>query len=204
MKLRKVLKWVGITVVTLFVLAFMAFLYFIPPFTIAPPEQFIDEEKIAPPSLADISDPAERLVAEHGKYIVGTSGCTGCHTAQGDKGPAWDRYLAGGMKLSQYGQGGHVSRNLTPDKETGLARWKDEDVRRILRTGLDAEGRMIPHRLMPWAAFSRWTEEDRYAVVTYLHHLKPVKSTIPGPFFSEQLPDPKAVEAFYGVDFSKH
>ena len=39
--MKKILKWAGIVLGTLLVAAFLAFLYFIPPFTLLPPEEFI-------------------------------------------------------------------------------------------------------------------------------------------------------------------
>ena len=202
--MKTFLKWTGIIVGSLLVIGFCAFLYLIPPFTLVQPEQFSADELKGPPSLTNIIDPKERMLAEHGKDIVLTTGCTGCHTAQGDQGPNWERYLAGGMQLADKDHGAFVSRNLTPDPTTGLARRSNEEVLRILRTGLNTEGRIIPHRLMPWGEFSHLTEEDRFAVLTYLRHLKPVHSGIPDPKFGSQPSDPAALEAFDGFDLSQH
>jgi len=204
MNWKKILKWLSITIASLIVIVFICFLYFIPPFSLMAPESFIKPEADAPPSLNDITDQKELLLAERGKYIVSTTGCTGCHTPQGDQGPAWDKYLSGGIKLGSKSEGAFVSRNLTPDPGTGLERRTNEQVMRILRSGLNTEGRIIPHHLMPWAAFSHWTEEDRYAVVVYLRHLKPVRSKIPDPAFNAPLTDPNAEEEFHGGDFSIH
>ena len=204
MNWKKIFKRIAIGIAVLFVVAFLCFLYFIPPFSLMSPESMIKPEADAPPSLTDITDAKERLLAERGKYIVSTTGCTGCHTPQGDKGPEWDRYLSGGFKLGGRGDGEFISRNLTPDAATGLARRTDEQVMRILRTGLNSEGRIIPHRLMPWSEFSHWTEEDRYAVMTYLRHLKPVHSSTPDPKFGAPLSDPDVAEEFHPGDFSTH
>jgi hypothetical protein len=74
-----------------------------------------------------------------------------------------------------------VSRNLTPDPETGLAQRSDDEVMRVLRSGVFPDGHVVPSTAMPWANFSNWTEEDRHAVVVYLRHLKPVRHKIPDP-----------------------
>ncbi len=177
--MKNALKWTAIIAGALAVIAFIAFLYFIPPFTLAPPESFIRPERSAPPALDTIADPAERLLAGRGKYLVQILGCAGCHTATGDKGPKWDAYLAGGMKFSFSRYGTVVSRNLTPDRATGLARRSDEEVQRVLRTGLSPEGRVFHPFMMPWGDFSNLSEEDRHAIVVFLRHLKPVKHTIP-------------------------
>lgn len=197
MNMKKILKWTVITLGILVVLGFFGFLYFIPPFAIAPPEEFIKPTLAAPPSLESISDPAERMLAERGKYLTRTLDCSGCHTPQGDQGPNWDEYMAGGVQFRFRGHGKFISRNLTPDKQTGLARWSDKEVLRILRSGVLAEGRQAFYRDMPWAFTSNWTEEDRYAVLVYLKHLKPVHHEIPDPEPAIGVEDPSATEALY-------
>ncbi len=177
--MKRALKWTAIIVGALLVIGFVGFLYFVPPFSLAPPESFIQPERNAAPALDGISDPAERLLAERGKYLVEMIGCAGCHTATGDKGPKWDQYLAGGMKFSYQRYGIVVSRNLTPDPNTGLARRSDGQVLRVLRTGLSPEGREFNPFMMPWGDFSNLPEEDRHAIVVFLRHLKPVRHIIP-------------------------
>ena len=198
--MKKVLKWIGIILGTLAVAAFLGFLYFIPPFMLVPPEGFSDPVALAGPSLDDIADPVERAIAERGRYIVMVHDCAGCHTSVGDEGPNWNKHLAGGFKAVYRGYGTFVSRNLTPDKETGLGRRTDEQVMRVLRSGLLPEGRVAHYRDMPWGDFSNWTEEDRHAVLVYLRHLKPVFHRIPDDVATDHMDDPAAIEAFFGAN----
>lgn len=204
MKMKRILKWTGIVVGALVVLAFFAFLYFIPPFTLVPPSEFIKPTLAAPPSLESVTDPAERMLAERGKYLARSLDCSGCHTPQGDQGPNWDEYLAGGTQMRFRHHGMIIARNLTPDPETGLARRSNEEVLRVFRSGVLAEGRQAYYRDMPWAFISNWTEEDRYALLVYLRHLKPVHHPIADPDTSLGIDDPTAVEAFYGEDLGGH
>jgi hypothetical protein len=186
MKLKKILTWAAVVVLVVAVVGFLAFLYLIPPFTLQPPEAFIEPERNAAPALDSIADPKTRAIAERGKYIVMTTGCVGCHVAPGDAGPIWEQYLAGGAKATFKGHGTFISANLTPDPATGLARRSDDDVKRVLRSGISADqGRQLWYRDMPWAWFSNWTEEDRQAVVVYLRHIKAIRHRIPQP----PLPD---------------
>jgi hypothetical protein len=184
------------------VLAFIGFLYFIPPFLLAPPEDFSKPEADAARNLEGMTDPAARLIAERGKYLVTTIGCTGCHTPGGSKGPKFDtEYLAGGMKLTDPNYGTVVSRNLTPDPTTGLNRRTDEQVMRTLRSGVFAEtGRIFSPFLMPWAEFSNLTEEDRYAIVVYLRQLHPVMHTIPDFVATSD----QSVMSVFGGDYANH
>jgi hypothetical protein len=191
--MKKILKWVGIILGVLVVMGFFGFLYFIPPFTLVPPEEFIKPTLSSGPSLDNITDPVERALAERGKYIVTVHDCSGCHTPVGDQ----DKYLSGGNKATFLGYGTFVTRNLTADKETGLARRTDDQVKRVLSSGLLPEGRVAYYRNMPWAAYSNFTEEDRHAVLMYLRHLKPVQHKIPDPDTTQTSDDPHAIETFY-------
>ncbi|MBS4029318.1 MAG: c-type cytochrome [Ignavibacteriales bacterium] len=201
--MKKFLKWLGIILGSLIVLAFFGFLYFIPPFTLAPPEEFSTPETNAPPSLEHITDTKERMIAERGKYLVTTTGCTGCHTPQGDKGPEWDRYLSGGNKFGSQKIGTFTTRNLTPDMETGIGSRSDEEIMNVLRSGVFHTGRIINHRAMPWTAITNLSEEDRYAIVKYLRYLKPVAHKIPDQLPPEHFEDTKAVEIFVVGDFGE-
>jgi len=198
--MKKALKWIGIVLGILAVVGFFAFLYFIPPLTLIPPENFSRETAGAAPSLEGIQDPAERAIAERGKYIVTVSDCSGCHTPLGDQGPKWEAYLAGGNRATYRGYGTFVTRNLTPDPSTGLARRSDAQVTRVLQAGLLPEGRVAHYRDMPWAYYSNWTPEDRYAVLVYLRHLKPVAHAVPPDSAEKPIGDSLAIESAEGVE----
>ena len=76
---------------------------------------------------------------ERGKYLMETAtGCTdGCHTSAGNDTP-----LSGNsVEISE----GSISftfavPNLTPDAETGLGNWKDAEIARAIREGVDKDG----------------------------------------------------------------
>ena len=200
--MKRFLKWTLIIVVLLAVCVFCAFLYFIPPFFIAAPETFSKAQNDAAPMVANIKDPAERALAERGRYLVVTGGCIGCHQMPGPQGPQYDKYLAGGMKFTTH-DGTHITRNLTTDAETGLPRRTDEDVKRILRSGVFPDGRVVSYRVMPWATYTNWTEEDRHAVVMYLRHLPPVRHQVPEAAGPEPFSDSTAYEEVYaGKDYA--
>jgi mono/diheme cytochrome c family protein len=202
--MKRILKWAAIVIGILVVGGFFAFLYFIPPFTLAPPEAFSGPELAAAPRTGDIADAKERLIAEHGRYLVVTRGCTGCHTPSLPNGaPNDERYLAGGNKLVARGEGTVHTRNLTPDMETGLGARSREEIMTRLRTGQFQDGRLLIGRAMPWPIFSNLTDEDRYAIATYLKHLKPIRASIPDLSTKWEIADTAAAEAFIGGDFAR-
>lgn len=200
--MRRIIKWSVIVVLAIAAGGFLAFLYFIPPFFITAPEQFGKDVGEAAPQVSDIADPAERAIAARGRYIVVTHGCIGCHATNGSQGPDLTKYLAGGALKIQTAHGTYVSRNLTPDKETGLARRTDDEVKRVLRSGTFPDGHIVPSTAMPWASFSNWSEEDRHAVVVYLRHIRPIRHQTPEPVPGNALSIPGAFDQDYaGKDY---
>lgn len=183
--------------------AFAAFLYIVPPLTLLPQEAFTGPMHAAGPALEGISDPALKLIAERGKYLVQTHGCSDCHTPQGEKGPKYDQYLAGGIMLASRAEGTIISANLTSDKETGLGNADLETMKRALRSGVHHTDRPINHRAMPWPGFSQWSEEDLHAVAVYLHYLAAVRKNIPVPTKGVKVAVPFNAEAFMPGDFGE-
>jgi len=197
--MKKILKWVGLAVLVIAAGGLLAFLYYIPPFFTTTPEEFSATMKTAAPPASDIADPLQRAMAERGREIVVRTGCIGCHAVNGPNGPDYTKYLGGGGIRIHTPTGTFVSRNLTPDPETGLARRTDEEVKRVLRSGTFPDGHVVSYTTMPWGNFSNWTEEDRHAVVVYLRNLPAVKHRIPDPSFEPADLPPDALEGIFGL-----
>ena len=108
-----------------------------------------------------------------GKALAEAADCASCHTAD----PA--RPFAGGKRIDTP-FGGIYSPNLTPDRETGLGAWSDEDFRRALRDGVAPSGsRYYP--AFPYPYFTKLTRGDILAIRAYLATLAPVHSVTPPP-----------------------
>jgi len=199
---KRILKWIAIVLLVVAVCGFCAFLYNIPPFFIVTPEEFGKAMLDAAPPVTNITDPAERAIAERGRYLVMAGGCIGCHAQNGPQGPDLTKYLAGGAVKVHTPHMTVVSPNLTPDKETGLARRTDEEVKRVLRSGTFPDGHVVSVTAMPWGNLSNWTEEDRHAVVVYLRHLPAVRHATPDPVPGNAITIPGALEqAYAGKDY---
>jgi len=94
--------------------------------------------------------------------------CAGCHTAD----PA--RPFAGGKRIDSP-FGAIYSANLTPDRETGLGAWTDDDFLRALRSGVGRDGtRYYP--AFPYPHFTRLTRQDILAIRAHLATLTPVNN----------------------------
>ena len=74
------------------------------------------------------------------------------------------------------------ARNLTPDVETGLGKYKSADIKAALRNGKRLDGkRMAPPMSVMIPHYSGMTDEDLDALVAFLGTLKPAKHAVPEP-----------------------
>jgi mono/diheme cytochrome c family protein len=118
----------------------------------------------APSSWAQAPPPRD-LVAQ-GKYIFGAAGGCGCHTESGKP------VNSGGRKYD--GPFGSVfSSNITPDRQTGIGGWTDEQIITAIRLGRRPNGeRLIP--VHPYTVFNGMAAEDLRALVAFLRSLPAV------------------------------
>jgi mono/diheme cytochrome c family protein len=116
------------------------------------------------------ADASADLIAK-GKALTEAGDCGSCHTAD----PA--KPFAGGKRIPTP-FGGIYSANLTPDRNTGLGLWRDEDFLRAMRFGEGPDGsRYYP--AFPYPHFTKLTRDDIFAIRAYLNTLSPVNNTPP-------------------------
>lgn len=120
---------------------------------------------------------------ERGSYLAAIMDCHGCHTYGALAGtPDETRHLAGsdiGFHLP--GLGIFYPPNLSPDPETGLGSWSDEEILQALRTGERPDGRELAP-IMPWRSYATLTDADARALIAYLRSLPAYSFEVPGPF----------------------
>jgi mono/diheme cytochrome c family protein len=126
---------------------------------------------------------------ERGKYLVTIAGCNDCHTPGYFLGkPDFSRTLSGSdVGFTIPGLGAFVGRNLTPDKETGLGKWTDEQIVTAFTKGVRPDGRQLAP-IMPWQELAALAPDDAKAIVAYLRSIPPVKNAVPGPFGPDAAP----------------
>jgi len=118
------------------------------------------------------AEPSQETIAR-GKALTDTADCGNCHTAD----PA--KPFAGGKRIDTP-FGGIYSANLTPDRDSGLGAWSDDDFVRALRYGVDPDGsRYYP--AFPYPHFTKLIKPDVLAIRAYLATLAPVRNTPPSP-----------------------
>jgi mono/diheme cytochrome c family protein len=140
-------------------------------------------------TIAHAAQAADPATIARGKYLVTIMSCTDCHTPGYFLGkPDFTRALGGsevGFEIPELGV--FYGPNLTPDKETGLGAWTDQQVATAITTGVVPTGRQLAP-IMPWRAFGNLTKEDVAAIVSYLRTLAPVSNKVPGPFGPTEKP----------------
>lgn len=106
-----------------------------------------------------------------GGYLARIGNCMGCHTAQGGQ------PFAGGRRLTT-SFGIFVTSNITPDKETGIGLWSEEDFWQALHHGKSRDGRLL-YPAFPYTEYTKITRQDANAIFAYLQSLSPVSQTNP-------------------------
>jgi len=137
---------------------------------------------IRPVTTTPIERTGERL--QRGSYLVNqVMLCPACHTSRANgniliEPERTDAYLGGGNTYADKGLGTLWIPNLTPDPDTGLGRWTDDEIMRAIRDGVSADGHfLIP--LMPFFSFQHVSDEDARSIVAYLRSIPPYKQPKP-------------------------
>ena len=145
---------------------------------------------LARPPIWEERDPARVATAgiatdprERGRYLVHAMQCPLCHTPISAETGAYDTryFLAGGMRVSAWPWGVWYSRNLTPDRATGLGDWSEDAIVAAVTRGVRPDGRRLDPMAMPWPWFSRLRPDDARAIAAYLRALPPTSNAVPSP-----------------------
>ncbi len=130
------------------------------------------------PAVQASTDPA---VLARGEYLVyGPAHCVQCHggsmdamqkLSEGQKVP-----LSGGLEFSLGPLGTVYPSNLTPDPDTGIGRYSDAQIARMMRWSVRPNGRSTLEPLMP---FGNMSDDDLAAVISYLRSQPPVRNPVP-------------------------
>lgn len=127
------------------------------------------------PPVGSVAEVAQDDPVVYGAYLAGPLGhCIECHTPLVDGRPDYGQIGSGGNPF--YGPWDvSVSRNLTPDPESGLGNWTDDQIKQAIRHGIRADGSpLLPPMGFPY--YANITETDLDALVAYLRSLAPVRT----------------------------
>jgi mono/diheme cytochrome c family protein len=119
---------------------------------------------------ADAAGPSAETIAR-GKALAEAADCASCHTADPSK------PFAGGKKIDTP-FGGIYSPNITPDRNTGIGGYSDDEFYRALRYGEAPDGSLY-YPAFPYPNFTKLIRDDILAIRAYLATLTPVTNTPP-------------------------
>ena len=117
---------------------------------------------------------------EKGRYLATAADCVACHTI-----PNGGKSFAGGRAI-ETPFGNITAPNITPDAETGIGSWTDEQFDNAVRNGVRPDGsRLYP--AMPYTSYTKMSHDDVAAIRAYLNTVEPVRhpavaNTLPFPF----------------------
>ena len=112
--------------------------------------------------------PATPGLIARGAYLVRAADCAACHNIPGGK------PFAGGFAF-HLPFGTIYSTNITPDKETGIGAWSDDDFVRALHQGIAKDGTHL-YPAFPYASYTGLGREEAVAMKAYLFTLAPVRA----------------------------
>ena len=122
-------------------------------------------------TLCLAGDSQDYAAIERGRYLATAADCGSCHTVPGS-----GESFAGGRPI-ETPFGVLATPNITPDRETGIGAWTDDQFDAAVRKGISRNGaRLYP--AMPFPFYSRMSREEVKDIRAYLNTIKPVSNAV--------------------------
>jgi mono/diheme cytochrome c family protein len=124
-------------------------------------------------------DPGDKVA--HGKYLVqGRNMCFPCHSADfakiDDLVPERSAgYLGGGNAMPDMNGRIVKTANITPDAETGIGTWSEDEFVHLVRFGVRPDKSAIMYPMVPYPEL---TDDDARAIYAYLRTVPPIKNAV--------------------------
>ena len=120
---------------------------------------------------------------ERGRYLVTSAEtpCILCHSPLDPTGgelKVKDGMTLAGRNWKTDGAPFVTAPNLTPDPDTGIATWTDDQLARAIREGIGHDGRTL-FPIMPYENYRYMSDEDLASIIVYLRSVKPVRNPLP-------------------------
>jgi mono/diheme cytochrome c family protein len=118
----------------------------------------------------------------HGRYIVQARAvCYPCHSVDFAKldEAVPERsagYLGGGNSMPDMNGRIVKTANITPDPETGIGKWTEDEFVRLLRFGVRPDATVVAYPMVP---FPELSDADARAVFAYLRTVPPIENAVP-------------------------
>jgi len=132
-----------------------------------------------PAATPAASQPDRAAQLERGRYLVETiAGCGNCHTPHNPDGTLNQEMAYAGAYVITEPEFVAYAPNITPDMETGIGSWSEEDIVHALRNGIRPDGRVLgPPMSFPW--YRRLSDTDAYAIAAYIKTVPAIRNEVP-------------------------
>lgn len=139
-------------------------------------------------ALVGVASQAQtQTTVERGRYLVETiAACGNCHTPKGPRGDLPNMALAGGFVIEEQPFTA-IASNITPDPETGIGNWTDDQLFLAIREGKRPDGSLIGPP-MPFELYRGLADDDVRAMIAYLRTVKPVRNAVAKSTYRMPLP----------------
>lgn len=126
--------------------------------------------------------------AQRGAYLVnGILTCGNCHTPRGPGGVLdMSKQLSGGPQTWDTPQYRVKGSNITPDRDTGIGTWTDDQIKKALQDGVRPNGTPLSPQ-MPYAFYKIFTPSDLNAVVAYLKSVPATRNAVEPPIYKAPM-----------------
>ena len=138
----------------------------------------------APARAGTALDPQNFAQIQRGRYLTIVGDCESCHND-----PITKALFAGGRAI-ETPFGNVLAANITPDGDTGIGGWSDDQFVRSLREGKSPQGKLL-YPAMPYTHYTKLTMEDALAIRAFLNTVQPARHDVR----SDQLPFPLSVRS---------
>lgn len=118
-------------------------------------------------------------LVERGDYLVNTiAGCGNCHTPHNDDGTLNQEMKLAGAYVITEPEFEAYAKNITPDMETGIGSWSEDEIVHALRNGVRPDGQVLGPP-MSFAFYRNLSDTDAYAIAAYLKTVEPIRNEVP-------------------------
>jgi mono/diheme cytochrome c family protein len=135
------------------------------------------------PEFRPIPPKSDRVA--YGEYLTNAASCAECHTPMDAQGtPLPGMQFAGGFQMPLPGGAVVRSANITPDADTGIGTWTEQQFIDKFKAFDGAPVRSLTpaeqreNTVMPWLGYAGMTTEDLGAIYAYLRTVKPVVNRV--------------------------
>jgi mono/diheme cytochrome c family protein len=128
-------------------------------------------------AVTPLEDSTDKLA--HGRYLVESiAGCGNCHTPHLPDGSLDPNKKFAGAFVIKEPVFEAYARNITPDMETGIGSWSEDDIVKAMREGVRPDGRVLGPP-MSFGFYRYMSDNDAHAIAAYIKSVPAIRNEVP-------------------------